>query len=85
MCTTTMARVRAVIALSMAAGSMFPVSRSQSTSTGTAFTTNRGITVERKVKVGAITSSPDSSPIAKKAECSAAVPELHDSACPTPT
>ena len=73
-----------VMAASIAAGSMLPVSGSQSTSTGTALTTNSGMTVERNVNVGAITSSPASSPRPKKAECRAAVPELQANVNGTP-
>ena len=65
MWTTTTARVRGVMAASMASGSMLPVSGSQSTSTGVALTTKSGMTVDRKVNVGAITSSPAPSPSPK--------------------
>ena len=73
---TTMARVRSVTSSSRRDGSRFPVSGSASTRTGTELVTSNGMTVARKVYVGARTSSPGCRPNPKKAECNAAVPEL---------
>ena len=58
MCTTMMARVRAVILASICATSMHQVTGSLSTSTGTAPARTTAAAHEMMVKAGMITSSP---------------------------
>src|SRR5947209_6510473 len=75
-----MTRVRGVTAVSTAAGSMFSVSGSTSTSTGRAPTCSITFTDAVKVSGVVITSSPGPTPSVARAVCSPAVHEFSASA-----
>ena len=71
-----MARVRGVMAASMASGSMFWVSASTSASTGVRPACRMALTVAQKVSGVVMTSEPGSSPAATMLTCIAAVQEF---------
>src|SRR5215468_10300778 len=76
--------VRGVILASIAMGSMFQLSASESTKTGRASQCATAFAVATNVSVGTMTSSPEPTPSALRATCNAAVPLQHEMACLTP-
>src|SRR5947209_3420509 len=84
MCTTRMARVRAVMRLSICATSMHHVAGSLSTSTGTPPARTTAAAHEMMVNVGRITSSPGWRARHSTAMSSAVVPLVTATPCATP-